>query len=237
MRLEFGSDALGFRSGSYRFQLLRLDHQRLRQPNVVTEVRELATDGSNLTNAFETLTRAQRSELAKELCDLVPVFRDVDTRPVSAGKKILIFEDRWSPGQWYTPDQVSDGTMLMLAFLMLRYQQPAPQVIAVEEPERGLHPYLMGKLVELLRGLTLATSDGSAKHNPVQVLLATQSAELINFMKPEELRFLNKSPEDGSVTVEKISTDDPNWKRAFEAHLHSLGDVWLSGGLGGVPPI
>ena len=46
------------------------------------------------------------------------------------------------PGGWLVVPGKLQGVSL--------FPEP-PQVITIEEPERGLHPYLMGKLVDLLR--------------------------------------------------------------------------------------
>jgi predicted ATPase len=219
----------------YSFQTLKLELDQLRAPQTVAAATALTERGANLTNLFESLPRVEKANVARELCGLVPVFQDVDTIVPQGqqGTKEFRFQDRWEPNVWYRANDVSDGTMLVLAFLLLRYQTPAPTLLAIEDPERGLHPYLMGKLVELLRSLTVAKGD----HQPVQILLATQSAELLNHLDPSEVRFLSKDPTDGSVVVEGVQTSDPGWEKAYEAHLKQLGSVWLSGGVGGVPAV
>src|SRR6185312_11275344 len=97
----------------------------------------LASDGSNLANVFASLTRQQQTALAAELCALVPVFQDVGTEPVGNGNHQVRFQDRWNPELWYPPNEVSDGTMLVLALLTAKFQKPMPQLIGIEEPERG----------------------------------------------------------------------------------------------------
>jgi predicted ATPase len=207
----------------------------MRAARTVAAATTLSERGANLSNVFDTLTRAEKAAVAQELCALVPVFSDVDTIAPQGqeGVKEFRFQDRWAPTVWYRPQDVSDGTLLVLAFLLLRYQKPAPMVLTIEDPEHGLHPYLMGKLVQVLRGLT-ASSEGRPA---IQVLLATQSAELLNHLDPSEVRFLSKNPSDGSVIVEGVQTSDPGWEKAYEAHLKQLGSVWLSGGVGGVPAV
>lgn len=217
---------------SYRFQALRLDPTGLRAPIQVSSQQQLNELGSGLTNIFEARTRSERDDVAKQLCELVPVFRDVDTRVAGGGMKEFKFQDRWHEKVWYGPQEVSDGTMLVLGYLLVPYQQPSPTLLAIEEPERGLHPYLMGQLVQLLRTIACPPSE---KRPPIQILLATQSAELLNHLRPEEVRFLSKDPSDGSVKVESVETKDPGWEKAYDAHLRQLGSVWLSGGVGGVP--
>jgi predicted ATPase len=121
--------------------------------------------------------------------------------------------------------------MLAFAYLLLRFQESPADFIGIEEPERGLHPFLLGKLIELLRGLTTGQFGGK----PIQVMLATHSAELLNFVEPNEVRFFSRSPKDGSVVIEKAPPDSSDWRKAYHEYQDSLGSMWLSGGLGGVP--
>ena len=118
--------------------------------------------------------------------------------------------------------------MLALALLALAYQPKPAELVAIEEPEHGLHPYLLGQLVDLLRALS------TRKERPIQVVLATQSSELLDRLEPEEVRFLRRKP-DGSVGIEAADTETPEWKNAYEAHQESLASLWLSGAVGGVP--
>ncbi len=211
--------------------LLRLDLDRLRKSNTLAPETQLQSSGSNLANVFGTLTRAQQADLAKQLCTLVPLFQDVDVVPVGGGEHQLRFQDRWNADVWYAPHQVSDGTMLLTGFLTLQFQNPPVDLLAIEEPERGLHPYLLEQLVSFLRRL----SRGEIGRRAIQVVLATHSPELLEYLEPQEVRFLGRDSKDGSTTVRSVPSDDPDWPRFFKEYEDSLRQAWLSGGLGGVP--
>lgn len=215
-------------SRPYAFQELRLDPAKIRPSSQLHAQSALAPDGSGLANVFFALTRSQQSDLARQFCRLVPTFADVDTQAVSQGHHELRFQDRWAESVWYRPSEVSDGSLLLLAYLLIDFQTPRPTLLAIEEPERSLHPYLLDQLVHVLRDLT---SRG------MQIILATHSAELLEYVTPAEVRFMTRDTADGSVSIETVSTDDPGWEEAWEAHQRSLGSVWLSGGVGGVPGI
>lgn len=210
---------------------LRLELDRLRAHNDLQESRQLGPDGYQLTNLFASLPRKQQDAAAQQLCSFVPLFSDVGTRPSANGRHRLVFQDRWHPEVWYEPDQVSDGTILVLAYLLLSYWSPPPEVVTIEEPERGLHPYLLGQLVDTLRSL----AEGRLGPQPVQILLATHSAELLEFVRPEEVRFFSRSTNTGETVVRTVPSGDPSWRTSLREYDDSLGDLWLSGGLGGVP--
>jgi predicted ATPase len=215
----------------YEYQLLQLDIQQLRQPNRLERAERLNLDGSNLANVFATLTRKEQAALSQHFCELVPMFMDVDVVPHENGTLWLRFQDRWSPDIWYRPHEVSDGTLLVVAFLALQYQIAPVDLVAIEEPERGLHPYLIGELIKLLRNM----ATGKVGPRPIQFLLATHSAELLEFVRPEEVLFLDRIPADGSVRATRIDTTSADWQQSFREYAESLGSAWLAGGLGGVP--
>ncbi|MDC0711962.1 AAA family ATPase [Stigmatella sp. ncwal1] len=220
----------GFTIG-HKTQPLTLDLQELRSENVLAYANSLSPTGGNLTNVFSTLTRQQQASVANELCRLVPMFSDVDLIPTQSGKHQLRFQDRWNADLWLTPSQVSDGTMLILAFLVLQYQPDPADLITIEEPERALHPYLLDELIQLIRKMTT----GEIGKKPVQFVLATHSAELLEYVRPEEVRFLTRAPEDGSVQVNEAPTGSTNWQQVYKEYRESLGSIWLSGNVGGVP--
>ena len=208
---------------------MHFDLKALRQINQLGRANQLDETGSNLVNVFGTLTRKEQSALADELCRLTGVFADVDTIPAGAGgHHSLRFQDRWKSDLWYSPDDVSDGTMLLLAYLLLQRETPRADIIAVEEPDRGLHPYLLGQLLAFMRALTVGPK-------PVQFILATHSAELLDHVQPREVRFLTRDRNDGTVKVDRIDPKAENWEETFREYRQSLGSVWLAGGVGGVP--
>lgn len=221
----------GWDSKSVKYQKLQLDLGGLRQENIAEAAHVLDSTGSNLTNVFSTLTRNQQIALRDEFCRLVPVFGDINVRPVSSGKLRLEFQDRWNESVTYKPAQVSDGTMLVLAYLVLQYQEKPPGIVAIEEPERGLHPYLLERLVNFFRDL----ATGARGPGPFNIVLATHSPELLNFARPEEVRFLTRKSDTGETVIEEPPVEEEGWEETMQIYLDSLGDAWLSGGLGGVP--
>lgn len=212
-------------------RLVHYDVERLRRANSLYVTNQLDPDGGNLTAVFDNLPRKSQAALAKTLCSLVPLYQDVDRRPVDASHtQEILFQDRWDDSVWYRPTEVSDGTMLLLAYLILGHESEPPDILAIEEPERGLHPYLLGELVSFLRALATGQIDG----REMTIVMATHSAELLDHLRPEEVRFLSKD-EEGRTVVDQVSSLDPEWQTSFGRYRESLGEMWLSGGLGAVP--
>jgi predicted ATPase len=86
----------------------------------------------------------------------------------------------------------SEGVLLLTAFLALAYGS-TPEILLVEEPENGLHPSRLGQVIELFRKM----SRGEVGNRPRQVIVATHSPILLNFVQPEEVRVFRHDREQG----------------------------------------
>jgi predicted ATPase len=118
-----------------------------------------------------------------------------------------------------------------LALLTLAYHPTPPSLIALEEPDRGMHPYLLRHIRDALYRLSHPESGGE-KREPVQVIATTHS--------PYFLDLFRESPED-IVVANKVGLDVQFQRLTSQPHFHdilgesALGDAWFSGVLGGVP--
>ena len=103
----------------------------------------------------------------------------------------------------------SDGTLRLLAYNTLLNQSELPPLIAIEEPERSLHPGALKDIAYILEQLAQRT----------QVIITTHSSQLLDTFSSESLSdflgvlLLRNRPGLGTevINVEKIR-DDPNRK-------------------------
>lgn len=84
-------------------------------------------------------------------------------------------------------------------------------MIIIDEPELGLHPVAIEKLAGLIK---IAAQQGT------QVIVATQSAELISNFQPEDVLTVNQH--DGETIINRLSSEDlQTWLEDY-----TLGDLW-----------
>jgi predicted ATPase len=141
-----------------------------------------------------------------------------------------VFQDRFSD-TWFEPHEVSDGTILLLAFITLTHLENPPDILAIEHPEEGIHPYLCQQVMDMLRDM----AHGKLGPKPVQVVVSTHSPVLLNFVKPEEVRFCSRDLETGNTLIREAPKDHAEWKATFQEYGDQMGEMWLAGSLGGVP--
>jgi predicted ATPase len=125
---------------------------------------------------------------------------------------------------------ISDGTMRILAFLTALYQENTPSIICFEELENGVHPWLLNKMMELLKIVSTEGITGK----PVQVLITTHSPLLLNYVEPHQVRAVELDKE-GKTQVHALPTDSVRFQKALEAYDGSLGELWFTNIFGGNP--
>jgi predicted ATPase len=125
---------------------------------------------------------------------------------------------------------ISDGTLRLLAFLTALYQEDTPSIICFEEIENGVHPWLLHKMMELLKLISTEGITGK----PVQVLITTHSPVLLNYVEPHQVRAVELDHE-GKTQVHKLPTDSVRFQKALEAYDGSLGELWFTNVFGGNP--
>ena len=189
--------------------------------------RSIDSDASNLASALVALSsdRERLQDLVEDARAMIPGFQDLEFVEVggSAPSYVVKIAERGLRDSTFLAD-ASFGTVRLLALLALLYDPEPPQVTCIEEIDHGLHPYLFDRLVERLREASRST----------QLLIATHSPALVNRLRPEELLVVERAP-DGSTRMPAISRSVIRQKREAVGDRLELGELWFSGGLGGVP--
>ncbi len=186
----------------------------------------LTKTGDNLANVIQYLAEQHGDRLAhifEILRRRVPRIERVLAETMPDGRLLLQIKD--APfSQPVLARFASDGTLKMLAYLVLLYDPAPPPFIGIEEPENFLHPRLLPELAEECRAATDRT----------QFLVTTHSPFFLNTLRPEEVRVLWRD-EQGYTRTDRAS--DLTGVRAFVEHGALLGDLWMEGQLGVGDPL
>ena len=171
----------------------------LRHPQKVAESYPLATGGENLASTLRDMAQKKSSflpELKEALSVAVPGVRDI--RVVRAGSYYVVElkherDDGTDKGLWFDLSHESDGTIRLLAMLTALFQDPAPSLIGLEEPELAIHPGAMAVLADTMKEASLRG----------QVLVTTHSPDLINLLPLDSIRAV--IAQDGSTRVGRVA--------------------------------
>ncbi len=184
--------------------------------------RYLKEDGANLASVLLRL-REEFPPYYRRILENVrlaaPHFHDFELSP-SGGKLLLRCTERGTD-MVFGPHQISDGTLRIMALftLLLQPEESMPNVVILDEPELGLHPYAIGMLGGMIKG--------ASKH--AQLILATQSLNLLNYFEPEDIIVMER-PERETVFKRLQKAELDGWLEEY-----SMAELWEKNVLGGTP--
>jgi predicted ATPase len=143
----------------------------------------LEHDGGNLPTTFEALDPAARAAVLAGVADLVPGLTDIKAQRGADDLLALRFA---FDGDEYPARLVSDGTLRALALLTMAERTTGRGTAVVEEPENGIHPAALRRLIAKLRAATEVDSGV-----PPQFILVSHSPAIVAALadQPESLRF------------------------------------------------
>jgi predicted ATPase len=183
--------------------------------NIENDIYYLYGNGENLAACLYHIQKKNMisyNHIVSIIQSIAPYFSDFILQPN---------ENNWLKLQWkgkysdmvYGVNDLSDGTVRFIALTVLFMQPDLPKTIIIDEPELGLHPDAIAKLAGMIR---------SAAARDCQIIIATQSADLISHFQPEDIItvdlikgetiFKRLDSESLSVWLE-IYTIDDLWKR------------------------
>jgi predicted ATPase len=185
----------------------------------------LSREGEDLSLVVEYLYKHHHAVFLKILERLqacVPGVTHVEAKPTEEGRILLKFQD----GAFEDPflaRYVSDGTIKMLAYLVLLFD-PAPHpLLCVEEPENQLYPTLLEDLAEEFRAYGQRGG---------QVFVTTHSPDFLNAVALDEVFYLVKK--EGYTSVHRARDDEQI--KVYMNEGDRMGYLWKQGLFTGVHP-
>lgn len=197
----------------------------VKQIHGINDNEYLRDDGRNLAAFLYRLKNNHHEHyrrIVKAVQLVAPYFGDFHLRPTAGNAEKIQLE--WTEvGQDvpFTASALSDGSLrfICLATVLLQPEAFMPAAILIDEPELGLHPYAITVLAGLMKS-------ASRQH---QLIVSTQSVELVNEFDAEDLIVVDKAG--AASTLHRLDVD------ALQEWLaeYSLGELWKKNLLGGRP--
>jgi predicted ATPase len=150
---------------------------------------------------------------------IAPFFADFVLNPM--GNTVILQWQEIGTDLVFSPHQASDGTLRAMALVTLLLQPPntLPNILILDEPELGLHPYA----ISVIGGLINSVS------NRCQVILATQSPLLVDCFEPEEIIVVQRDNRQSNFNRLDIPSLE-SWLEEYE-----LSELWNKNVIGGRP--
>ncbi len=191
----------------------------LRVPQAYSPSRPMSRHGDNWVSILHDQPEASwKPELVAALQKLTGDMRDI--RVARAANYLVAQFEHASPSRrpkWFDASQESDGTLRVAGIITALLQQPAVEVLGVEEPELTVHP---GAIPLLFDHLQQAAGRG-------QVIVTTHSPELLDLVDSDAVRVVERDA-DGVTTVARL---DATQRDVIRRRLMTLGEIMRGEGL------
>ena len=148
--------------------------------NIHNDIYYLYEKGNNLAAflfGIQSTNKLVYNIILKTIQSIAPYFSDFYFQPNSENYVRLQWKDKFSD-IIYGVNDLSDGTIRFIALATLFMQPNLPKTIIIDEPELGLHPTAISKLSGMIK---------SVSSKECQVILATQSTDLISNFDPKDI--------------------------------------------------
>ncbi|MHB8164827.1 MAG: AAA family ATPase [Methanoregula sp.] len=143
---------------------------------------ELAEDGGNLAIVLKSImeNETKRKKLISYVKHIMPFVDSIRVKPFS--DKSLLFELKEIFNKNHLPASlISDGTINLTALIVALYFDRR-SIIILEEPERNIHPFLISKVVKLIK-------EASEKK---QIIVTTHNPEVIKYTDIKDLLLIRR---------------------------------------------
>lgn len=176
----------------------------------------LSEGGENLALVLSKFGSRVRNEIIESLHELysgIEGFR----LTVEGGNVLLFLEE--SGGREIPATRLSDGTLRYLSLLAVLHHPEPPPLVAIEEPELGLHPDVTPHLAELLVRAS----------KRCQLVVTTHDRMLVDALTDHPSSVVVCTKKEGESRFERL---DPVALKAW-LDSYTLGTLWSMGEIGG----
>jgi predicted ATPase len=181
---------------------------------------ELEKDGSNLAIVIKNILEdpEKKPEFLRLIRDMLPFVDEIAVEKFMDMSLFLKLKEVYSRNKYLPASMVSDGTINILALIIALYFEKRP-VTVIEEPERNIHPYLISKLVEMLK-------DASRTK---QIIVTTHNPEMVKHVELDDILLISRNREGFSRVSRPGTTKEI---RTFLEHEIGIEELFIQNLLG-----
>lgn len=209
-----------------------------------SDVPQLTNTGAGLAAVLQYLqgTRDGRLErIEQSLARIVPGVKRLRTLPVRMNQRRRVrvavngteswheeeltvtgarYELEFDGLGWIPADQLSEGTLLTLGLLTVLHNDP-PDLLLLDDLDKGLHPVAQRELVKLLKEL-------QTERPALQIVATSHSPYLVDELDAAEVFVAGACQDDPTATQIRRLDQHPDWEGNKD--FLGLGEFWTSVG-------
>jgi predicted ATPase len=175
------------------------DPKLLKESFRITGKAELEEDGSNLTTVLKSIKEdgKKKREFALLIGDVLPFVKDWKiTKSTEYKAQLFTLQERYFKKYLPAPS-LSDGTVNIAALIAAIYFEKN-SIVVIEEPERNIHPFLISKVVDMLR---------DASRNK-QIIVTTHNPEIVKHAGLDNILYVSRDSKGYSIVSTLIGKEE-----------------------------
>ena len=176
--------------------------------------------GENLAKYLQFISREQPTgfqAMLNRIAGKIPGLIAITPLTAPDRRLLLEFKVEGYAEPFYQQD-MSDGTLKMLAYMLLMEDPDPSPLVGIEEPENGLHHQLLASLANEFK-------EFARKAKGPQVLITTHAPNFVDALSPDEVWILDKG-KDGFSKLTRAA-DVPGVKELYAEGI-PMGSLWYS---------
>lgn len=202
--------ALAAKREMQSWTFLQLEPAKLRLPSDFDESSSLDSDGSHLASALYRL--GCYDKVANRLSNLIGGVDGVDV-DIDEARRLRTLYLVQNGGLRYQARSLSDGTLRFLALSVLAEDPEALGLLALEEPENGIHPSRVPAVLTLLGDIAVNPQYPVGPDNPLrQVIVTTHAPAVVQALDVNNLLMALPYKEGNAFGTKYGFVPDSTWR-------------------------
>lgn len=164
------------------WNVFQLNPVELAKPSPMLGKDSLDSQGRYLAamvKRIETEEPMAVKSMSRMICDILPDIKEISIEEDRLNQQYVLVAHGLD-GRTFSSNVLSEGTLRIIALIALHHDDGHRGLICFEEPENGIHPHRLAKILNVLKKLTTDFDDPTHVDFPLrQVLINTHSPQLI----------------------------------------------------------
>lgn len=152
---------------------------------IISGKNELESNGSNLAIVLRKIlnNEEERDKFSLLVQDILPFVDEVSVERLAEKYLYTSLKEIYSDEKFIPASLISDGTINIITLIIILYFEKN-DVIIIEEPERNIHPYLISKVIDIMK-------DVATRFNK-QIIISTHNPEIVKYAGIDNIYFIHR---------------------------------------------
>ena len=165
--------------------IYNFDPKLSKESTPVTGKSELEPNGKNLAIIIKNILDDEKKaeSMSALMKDLLPFIESLTVDRLADKSLLVSLKEVYSGMKFLPAPLMSDGTINITALIIALYFEEKP-VIAIEEPERNIHPHLISKIVDMMKDVS--------ERFEKQIIVTTHNPEMVKYAGIENILLVHR---------------------------------------------